>query len=337
MSCVAVIIYSVYLISSRDKKKIPKYILVLFIIIVFLKSSATLLAGMMFSILAIFILEYKKLSKYNIFSYILLLIILFTVFATDDVCRNKIAMSNEDKIHFDNLNPLSKENTTTNLLFEINQLIIDNKKSVIDIDVKEKFIKRLNKLLSDQSLSPEVKVEIIKIKQLLVTSNNNKNLFLEIDKTKENLVKIKNKDLNLKRNYRGSLSSDVFYHALKVTYESFFIKPFGWGFQGYELAFNNYNNRNNIFKQSLKKYNNKDASNNTFKIITEFGIFSVIIFLFLLYISLSQKISLENKIFLIPFLITQFIRGAGYFNGAFILIIFLLIVLQFKNINKESI
>ena len=87
----------------------------------------------------------------------------------------------------------------------------------------------------------------------------------------------------------------------------------------------------------MKKFNNKDASNNTFKIITEFGIFSVIIFIFLLYISLSQKISLENKIFIIPFLITQFIRGAGYFNGAFILMIFLLIVLRFKNINKESI
>ena len=67
----------------------------------------------------------------------------------------------------------------------------------------------------------------------------------------------------------------------------------------------------------MKEYNNKDASNNTFKLITEFGIFSIIIFLFLLYASLSKKISLENKIFLLPFLITQLIRGAGYFNGAF--------------------
>ena len=65
MSSVAVIIYSVYLISSRNEKKISKYILVLFIIIVFLKSSATLLAGTIFSILAIFILEYKKLGKYK--------------------------------------------------------------------------------------------------------------------------------------------------------------------------------------------------------------------------------------------------------------------------------
>ena len=242
----------------------------------------------------------------------------------------------------ENFNPLAKKNTISDLLTRINQSIVDDKK--IKIDVIEENIKKLNKFLSDQSLSPELKAEIINVKKLLVNFKdpnnkalNNKNLIIEIDKTKKNFIRIRDKNLNLNRNYRGSLSSDVFYHALKVTYQSFFIKPFGWGFQGYELAFNSYNNKNNIFKQSLKKYNNKDASNNTFKIITEFGIFGVIFFLFLLYISLSQKISLENKIFIIPFLITQFIRGAGYFNGAFILMIFLLIVLRFKNINKESI
>ena len=61
--------------------------------------------------------------------------------------------------------------------------------------------------------------------------------------------------------------------------------------------------------------NSKDASSN-FKIITEFGIFYILLFLSLLYI-ISKKISLENKIFLFPFFITQFIRGAGYFNIMF--------------------
>ncbi len=70
--------------------------------------------------------------------------------------------------------------------------------------------------------------------------------------------------------------------------------------------------------------------------ITEFGIFSVILFVILIYISISKKISIENKVFLLPFLITQFIRGAGYFNGGFILILFLLLISQFKNIKNES-
>ena len=86
----------------------------------------------------------------------------------------------------------------------------------------------------------------------------------------------------------------------------------------------------------LEVYNNKDASNNTFKIITEFGVLSLFLFLLLFYISFSKKIPLENKIFLLPFLITQFIRGAGYFNGGFILILFLLIIFKFKNIKNEN-
>ena len=115
------------------------------------------------------------------------------------------------------------------------------------------------------------------------------------------------------------------------------MKPFGWGFQGYEFAYNDYNFKNDIFKKYLKSYNNKDASNNFFKLITEFGIFSLFIYLLILYSLLSNKISTENKIFLIPFLITQSIRGAGYFNGAFLLIFFLLTIIQFKEwqINKK--
>ena len=153
----------------------------------------------------------------------------------------------------------------------------------------------------------------------------------KINISKQKIIETRDKELIVKGTGRGSLSSEVFFHALKVAYESLLIKPFGWGFQGYEFAFKNYNETHNVYKKSLERYNSKDASNNTFKIITEFGIFSLIIFLSLLYISLNKKISLENKIFLLPFLITQFIRGAGYFNGGFILIFFLLIMLQFKN------
>ena len=155
-------------------------------------------------------------------------------------------------------------------------------------------------------------------------------------KLNKELEKLKNNKRNFRTEYRGSLSSDVFFHALKVTINSIIIKPFGWGFQGYELAFNDYNKKNKIYRKPLEVYNNKDASNNTFKIITEFGVLSLFLFFLLFYISFSKKIPLENKIFLLPFLITQFIRGAGYFNGGFILILFLLIIFQFKKIKNEN-
>jgi hypothetical protein len=349
MSGVAAIIYSLYLISSQKQKKISIFVLILFIIIVFLKSSATLLMGIIFSITAIIISEYKRLNKYSIFSFISLLIILFIVFATDKVCVNKVAMDANNKNQFENFNPLSKKNIIEDMMIEINQFI--NAKEV-DLKLKKKIEKKINKLISDQSLSNEIKLEIIEIKKLLLSSNyTNKKIDFEktidfekiidfekkINKSKDKIFKTRKNELDKQHGpYLGSLSSDVFFHALKVTYDSVFIKPSGWGFQGYELAYNNYNKTHNIFKKYLKEYNNKDASNNTFKIITEFGIFSMIIFLFLLHASLNKKISLENKIFLLPFLVTQLIRGAGYFNGAFILMFFLLIMLQFKNIDKDS-
>ena len=63
----------------------------------------------------------------------------------------------------------------------------------------------------------------------------------------------------------------------------------------------------------------------------DFGI-RLLIYLLIAYSFWSKNISLENKLFLFPFIITQSIRGVGYFNGGFILI--LIVMLQF-NLNKK--
>ena len=117
---------------------------------------------------------------------------------------------------------------------------------------------------------------------------------------------------------------------MKVAYNSILLDPFGRGFQGYELAFNDYNKENFVQKEWLKAFNDKDASNTLFKIVTEFGVFSVFLYLMLLIIFLSNKIPIDNKIFLMSFIVTQTIRGAGYFNGSFLFILFLLFMAQFK-------
>ena len=129
----------------------------------------------------------------------------------------------------------------------------------------------------------------------------------------------------------GSISAAVFFHALNVSINSLAKRPLGWGLQGYETAFLNYNKNNKVIDVRLSVYNSKDATNNFFKIITEFGIFGFSIYLLLAFVLIDKKVSLENKIFLFPFLITQSIRGAGYFNGGFLLIMFILLILQFKN------
>mgnify|MGYP001475030460 FL=1 len=290
MSSIAVIIFSIFILTNKNKNKKINFVLILFIIVCFLKSSATLLAGTFFSILCILIFEYKKLSKYFIFFSIIFTLIISFIFFQDKVCLNKFVYSTSN-------DPQLFEN--------VYDLISD--KSEID-----ESLSNLEKKLENKDL------EKIKRKKIL---NEKKKLEIKKDK-----IKIK-KD-SFRQEYRGSLSSDVFFHALNVSYNSVLIKPFGWGFQGYEFAFNDYNKKNKIFRKPLEVFNNRDASNNTFKLITEFGILSLLIFFLLLYIFLSNKISVENKIFLIPFLVTQFIRGAGYFNSAFLLILFILITAQ---------
>jgi len=159
--------------------------------------------------------------------------------------------------------------------------------------------------------------------------------FIKTDKNKINKTyKVDNRILD---NINGSTTSLVFFHALNITLESFLKKPFGWGFQRYEDAFFEYNKKNpDLLFDQVYKFHSQDGTNNLFKIMTEFGIFGFIIYLILAYSLISKKISTENKFFLFPFLITQSLRGAGYFNGGFVLILFILLVLQFKKKNVSS-
>ena len=56
----------------------------------------------------------------------------------------------------------------------------------------------------------------------------------------------------------------------------------------------------------------------------EFGIFGLIFYIFIFLFIINKKIPIELKLFYVPLIITQSLRGAGYFNGGFILIAFLM-------------
>ncbi|MDC1179453.1 hypothetical protein OAT43_04615 [Candidatus Pelagibacter ubique] len=135
---------------------------------------------------------------------------------------------------------------------------------------------------------------------------------------------------------RINLSVEVFFTSHKIMLNSIKEKPFGYGFNNYEQAFTEHINKIEYSQPIITVLNKKDASNNFAKIITEAGIFSLIIMYFVIYFSFSNKINLNYKLIIIPnFLVQTFIRGAGYFNGGYIiyliLIIFLVLDIKFKN------
>ena len=86
----------------------------------------------------------------------------------------------------------------------------------------------------------------------------------------------------------------------------------------------------------INVYNSKDGSNNLVKIIVEFGFFGIVFYLFIFLFLINNKVSLELKLFYLPFVITQSLRGAGYFNGGFVLIVFLMIF-TFIRVYKKNI
>ena len=73
-------------------------------------------------------------------------------------------MDANNKQQFENFNPLSKKNIIENFLLEINQLLIDDQE--LNLDSKDKLEKKLDKFLLDESLSAEIKLELIRIKKL---------------------------------------------------------------------------------------------------------------------------------------------------------------------------
>tara|TARA_B100001093_G_scaffold519987_2_gene611906 strand:+ start:15488 stop:16858 length:1371 start_codon:yes stop_codon:yes gene_type:complete len=133
----------------------------------------------------------------------------------------------------------------------------------------------------------------------------------------------------------GSLSSGVHFHAISIAKKSIIEKPFGWGINRYDAAFKYFNGKNPSKIERLNRYNNKDGTNNFVKIVVEFGIFSILFYFFILLFLINKKIPIDLKFFYLPFIITQSLRGAGYFNGGFSLIIFLMLF-TYINVYKKA-
>ena len=139
--------------------------------------------------------------------------------------------------------------------------------------------------------------------------------------------KNKNKSLDEKKeilnneNFRINMSVETLLVSLEITYNSLVNNPFGVGFNKYQLAHKNYIDQIVKVDSSIKKNNIYDGSTNLSKIFTEFGIFGIFIVLFFLFSLLRKKNFTDFDIFLISLICLQFIRGVGYFNGGFIMIL----------------
>ena len=143
-------------------------------------------------------------------------------------------------------------------------------------------------------------------------------------------------DINEIRNSNNvNFSTAVQGHSFVVALFSLIEKPFGYGFQNYQYAFDLHNQKFdfNILKDTFVIYNYNDGASNLNKALVEFGLLNFI-FLILFIIGLLKNKNIEINLFLATAIITQLIRGAGYFNGNFLIIYFLFIFFNFEKNTK---
>jgi hypothetical protein len=140
--------------------------------------------------------------------------------------------------------------------------------------------------------------------------------------------------------YIFNASSSTFYYSLLVIKNSLRKYNYvGVGINNYETAFNSAaEDLRWVIEdgdQQVHKYaasvNTKDGYNNFSKILVEFGILSLLLIPVFLKFMFSNKVNLFHKVFFSSLVITQLLKGAGYFNGGFIVAILFILIIIFDN------
>jgi hypothetical protein len=156
---------------------------------------------------------------------------------------------------------------------------------------------------------------------LFIRDNSCENKLSDLKKYTINNIKINNLNDIQDKNYNLSLA--VYVQHFDIAVRSLIDYPLGIGLNNYEFAYNKYYSISKKYHHNLRsgqRLNFKDGSNNFFKSIVEFGIFSIVIFLIIFFLCFSKRIPDNIKYFVIPVLLIQtFLRASGYFNGGYLL------------------
>ena len=286
----SIILYSIYKISN-NKNFLYKIILILFIFLLYTKSTSIFFIGIITSFIIIYIFNRKKFNKKITIIYFLLIFLLGYNFVSDIACKKRLMPITAYIIQ-----------STGSLNSKIQNIFFNNK-------IKEKnYILETNKKLLKKCMKGK-------------NCDYKKLNFLNPTKPIKNI----------------NLSTGVFIISGEITIKAFKEKPWGWGFNNYSEAHTFLSDNNQInFLESwtnhhvIKHLNKNDASSTALKLIVELGLFSIIIFTIIFLYLLSNKIPIEEKLFYLPLIFMQFLRGVGYFNSGF-LIILIFITLSYFN------
>ena len=348
---------SIFFIFSIQNNKIISEI-ILFICLLFLNivySSTTLKIGIIASSIVMIIFFFNKKYIKNFIFLSLILLVNAVPFFTQEQCHSRITRFDGIKIiklssiQKDKLEKTKKEikktnnnNNTDTYNTNNNNITFLNKKNTKYYQIREDLV---------QSLIKENKNEFNRIKNLILINCEDKN-FRDKDfcnqEIKDEIIK---KMMIEESNYENTnITVDVYENAFYIMTNVLLNKPLGYGMDNYKFAFDYYSpinflesnisndntNLRQVIPWEVLTLNRSDGRSNFIKLFTEFGYFAIFLLLFFVACTLTKKISISEKSFFIPLLITQLISGAGYFNGGFIIIICLMSALFFKVKNNTK-
>ena len=146
------------------------------------------------------------------------------------------------------------------------------------------------------------------------------------------LAELNKKTLNkeIKKNFNNNFTTQVHIKAIMILKESIINNPFGVGFNNYFIAHKKYKNKVTSINPDADNLNVQDGTNNFVKLLTEFGLLSLFFFIVCFLFLVKKNINFELKLFLLPFLISQGLRGAGYWNGGFLFVFIVIAILLIK-------
>ncbi len=165
--------------------------------------------------------------------------------------------------------------------------------------------------------------DLLITKNILINENNQNNSDIE-DLNK----KLINKKINL------SMSVETFLVSLEITFNSIKRDPLGLGFNRYQIAHERYINKIVKINPNIKKNNIFDGSTNLSKLSTEFGFFGIFLILFFVYTLYKNKNLDHFDYFIISLITVQFLRGVGYFNAGFSMMLLVYFYKYFSDANK---
>lgn len=310
-------------------------LLVFFSITMLIFFSTTTAIGTILSIVIILFTNFRNINQKFFLSCVIVLFAYIFIFYNLYGCKRKITdlfyhayIISVEKIHLE-----KKENAIIKrfLKTEINS---QSKPEIIDTlleEAKLKIAKTIVYSFDKFKLKTQTRATVNKE----LNKELNKEVNKEIDKD-ENIFEIerKSKIIGLSPTEREevfqkiNVSTQVAQNSFVVALKTLKIKPFGVGLNKFEVAFKDQiKNQKNFYSSEVMKINHNDGSSNLNKLVAEFGYASFIIFAYFIFFVCSKKISMENKLFLFPLILTQTVRGAGYFNGGYLVATILIILI----------